>query len=79
MKSIFQWWIKYVNVYHLTGTDLLCGLYWSLKAWPADVNILSVAVLGQEFKKGAHVQVVIVVNVTEPPVIEETEGWKMLK
>lgn len=55
------------QVYHVSGAEILCGLYWSFKARPADVNVLHVAVLRQEFEEWTNVQVVVVINMTEPP------------
>lgn len=55
------------QVYHFSGAEPLCGLYRSLEAGPADVNILCVAELRQEFQEGADIHVVIIVDVTKPP------------
>lgn len=53
--------------YHFVSAGPLRGLYRSLQAGPPNVNVLCVAVLRQEFQQGACVQVVIIINVTEPP------------
>lgn len=53
--------------YHFSGAEPLCGLYWSFEAGPADVNVLRVTVLRQEFQEGADVHVVIIIDMTEPP------------
>lgn len=43
------------------------GLYGPLQAGTAHVDVLGVAVLGQEAEQRPHVQVVVIVDVTEPP------------
>lgn len=61
------------TTHRLTRADLLCGLYGALQARPAQVNVLSVAVLRQQFEKNVHVQVVVIVDVTEPPATDQLE------
>ena len=57
-----------VKVYHFIGAQILGGFYRPLQTRTADVNILRVAEAGQDFQEGADVQVVIIIDVTEPPV-----------
>lgn len=61
-----------VKSYHFVGVERLCGLDRPLQAGPADVQVLRVAVLRQEFQERTHVQVVIVINVAEPPATDDT-------
>lgn len=68
--------ISQVKVYHFIGAQLLGGFYRSLQARPADVNILRVAVVGQDFQEGADVQVVIIIDVTEPPATHAADREK---
>ena len=56
-----------ISNHHFSGAECLRGLYWPLKAGSADVNVLRVAVLRQEFQEGPDIQVVIIINMAEPP------------
>lgn len=63
-------------MYHFRGAEPFCGLYRAFEARPSDVNVLCVAVLRQELQEGVDVQVVIIINVTEPPATNSAQGYK---
>lgn len=64
--------------YHFVGVKCLCGIDRPLQAGPADVQVLRVAVLRQEFQERADIQVVIIINVAEPPATDDTVQSKQL-
>lgn len=58
--------------YRLRRSAGLRGLYGPLQAGTAHIDVLGVAVLGQEAEQRPHVQVVVIVDVTEPPATRTT-------
>lgn len=66
--------VNHLHHYHFSSAERLGGLYGPFEARPADVNVLCVAVLGQELQESADVQVVVIVNVAEPPGTHKTHG-----
>lgn len=55
----------------MRGAEPLRGLDGALQAGPADVDVVCVRVLRQQPQQRAHVHVVVVVHVAEPPAAAE--------
>lgn len=57
----------HLHRYHFSCAELLRGVDRPLQAGSTQVGVLGVTVLGQELEEGTDVHVVVVIEVTEPP------------